>query len=202
MKHKQPKRIGVRLLLKWWVALGFGALSCGIFAQTTPQDGLITLKDFQAVRKMFSSEKCDIRNFLAQSEVLGFRPTWQLFDDAPGEPEGQLTDLGSDSLCLIAMSSSFQAYRNNRANKEGVVYPVEIGPKNVFPKRAHVNELVFFLPKSLAPKSCALPEGATLPYTISVGKKDGKLVRRIDALDVPEDCFIAVLKKKNLIPAQ
>jgi hypothetical protein len=168
-------------------------------AQTSAQEGFITQSEFEAVRRLFSSDKCDIQKFFAESKVLGFKPTWRLFDDSPDEPEGQLADLDSDSLCLIAMSSSFQAYRKKPPNKDGLIYSVAIGPENLFPKHTQVSELIFFLPKSLTPKRCIPSEGATLPYTITVTKKDGKLVRRIDALDAQEECFIAILKKKKLI---
>lgn len=199
MKHKQPNLFRACVPLLRRAALVLGLLSCSALAQTPAQDGFITQNEFEAVRKLFSSDKCDIQKFLAESKELGFKPTWQLFDDSPDKPEGQLADLDSDSLCLIAMSSSFQAYRKKPSNKDGQIYSAAIGPKNVFPKHTQVSELIFFLPKSLAPKSCALFEGATLPYTISVKKKDGKLVRRIDALDAQEECFVAVLKKRKLI---
>lgn len=199
MKHKQPNLF--RVCVPWLrrAAILVGLLSCSVLAQTPAQDGFITQKEFEAVRKLFSSDKCDVQRFYAESMTLGFKPTWRLFDDSPDEPEGQLADLDPDSLCLIAMSSSFQAYRKKPPNKDGLIYSAAIGPKNVFPKHTQVSELVFFLPKSLTPKSCVLFEGATLPYTISVEKKDGKLARRIDALDAQEECFVKVLKKKNLI---
>jgi hypothetical protein len=199
MKCKPPNSYRACVTLIRQATLVTGLISCGALAQTSAKEGLITQREFEAVRKPFSTDKCDIQKFFTESKVLGFKPTWRLFDDSPDEPEGQLADLDSDSLCLIAMSSSFQAYRKKPPNKDGLIYSGAIGPKNVFPKHEQVSELIFFLPKSLAPKSCILPGGATLPYTISVKKKDGKLVRRIDALDAQEECFVAVLKKKKLI---
>lgn len=199
MKHKQPNLFRMRVPLLRQVTIVVGLLSCSVAAQTPAQDGLITKKEFEAVRKIFSSDKCDIQKFYAESKALDFKPTWRLFDDPPDEPEGQLADLDTDSLCLIAMSSSFQAYQTKPPNKDGLIHSAKVGPENVFPKHKQVSELVFFLPKSLAPKSCVLFEGATRPYTISVKKKDGRLVRRIDAMDAQEECFIKSLKKNNLI---
>lgn len=199
MKCKPLNPFRVRVPLIRQAALVAGLLSCGALAQTSTQEGFITQSEFEAVRKLFSSDKCDIQKFFVESKALGFQPTWRLFDDSPDEPEGQLTDLDPDSLCLISMSSSFQAYRKKPPNKDGLIYSGAIGQKNVFPKQAQVSELILFLPKSLAPKNCVLSEGATLPYTISVKKKEGKLVRRIDALDAQEKCFVEVLKKKKMI---
>lgn len=199
MKPKQPNIFSGWALLLRYSPLVVALLSGCALAQTPAQDDFISLKDFEAVRKLFSSDNCDTQNFFAESKALGFKPTWRLFDDSPDEPESQLTDLDSDSLCLIAMSSSFQAYRKKPPNEDGLIYSAAIGPKNVFPKYTQVSELIFFLPKSLAPKSCILFEGATLPYLISIKKKDGKLIRRIDAQDAQEECFIAVMKKKKII---
>ncbi len=202
MKHRRPSlfRIAAALLMRSAVVLGL--LSSVSSAQVPAQDDFITREEFEAVRKMFSFDKCDIPTFAAQSKVLGFKATWRFFDDSPDEPEGQLSDLDSDSLCLIAMSSSFQAYRLKPPEKNGRVYSVAIRPENVFPENLKVSELEFYLPKSLAPKSCTPFEGASVPYKISVKKKDGWLTRRFNMTDTDDECFIAVLKKKKLSQGQ
>ncbi len=200
MKFDKPSSVDVILLKRG--ALVLGLISCAASAQIPAQYDYITREEFEAVRMSFSSDRCDTQRFFAVSEALGFKPTGRQFDDASDEPEYLLRDLGTDALCLIAMSSSFQAYGRKPPNKEGVIHRTAIGPENVFPERSQVSELIFFLPKSLAPKSCATLEGATLPYVIMVEKKNGKLVRRIDSTDADEDCFIAVMKKKKLIQGQ
>jgi hypothetical protein len=175
-------------------------LANAVFGEPVPPAKFINHGEFEVIKGIFSQRICDIQKFMESSRALGLQPTWRVFDDDPSEPELQLSNLDSDSLCLIAMSSSFQAYRKKPPNKDGVEYLVEIGPSNIFPKSGNVRELVFFLPKSLSPKKCIHFEGATAPYAISFEKKAGKLVRRIDALDAEEACFIAALKKAGAIP--
>jgi hypothetical protein len=189
---------------KHWTLCGYFLVSALFVtvavAQAASPAKNITSDDFDLIKEMFSHRECDIPKFFEVSKALGLVSTWRQFDDSPDEPVGQLADLGSESLCLIAMSSSFQAYRHKPPNKDGIVYSDRIGPKDVFPKDANVSELVFFLPKSLAPKKCVTFEGPLVPYVIIIEKKDGKLVRRIDRTDADEDCFIAALKKKGAIP--
>lgn len=177
-------------------------LANAAFGEPVPPAKFINHGDFEVIKGIFSQRICDIQNFLESSRALGLQPTWRFFDDDPSEPELQLSNLDSDSLCLIAMSASFQVYRHKPPNKDGIVYPEKIGPRDVFPKDAKVSELIFVLPKSLAPKKCIHFEGATVPYEITFEKKAGKLVRRIDALDAEEACFIAALKKKGVIPSK
>ena len=173
----------MRLLFLLSVTLWVSLFSYGVFAQAPIKNNFISQEEFLNIRKLFSSERCDIDKFIDESGFQGFRSVWRFYDDSPDEPEGQLADLGAESLCLIVMSSSFQAYRHKPPNKDGIVYPEKIGPKDIFPKGANVSELIFTLPKSLAPQKCVNFEGATAPYAISFEKKAGKLVRRIDALD-------------------
>lgn len=184
----------------FWHSLVSAFFASALVAQAASPGKYITSNDFDLVKEMFSHRECGIQKFFEISKALGFASTWRQFDDLPDEPVGQLEDLGSESLCLIAMSSSFQAYRHKPPNKDGIVYSEKIGYEDVFPKGTNVSELVFFLPKSLAPKKCVTFEGPLVPYVIIIEKKDGKIVRRIDRTDADEDCFIAALKKKGTIP--
>ncbi len=189
-------------LNRFFLGVGFTVLANSAFGEPVSPAKIINHGEFEVMKNIFSQRICDIQKFMESSRALGLQPTWRVFDDDPSEPELQLSDLDSDSLCLIAMSSSFQAYRHKPPNKDGIVYPEKIGPKDIFPKGANVSELIFVLPKSAATQKCVTFEGPLVPYVIIIEKKDGKLVRRIDRTDADEDCFIAALKKKGAIPSK
>jgi hypothetical protein len=193
MKLKLPSNFSFSIFFAGLATLISLLVGCGASAKDIKSD-LITEAEFRQVFGMFSSTNCSIDIFLKKSEALGFKATWAEYDELEEMP---LSELSANSLCLIALSSSFQAYKTSKS-REGDQTSIEIGSENVFPKNKEVSELVFVLPKSLTPKSCLKFEGATTPYVISVKKSDGRLIRDIRRTDADEKCFVKFLNKKLL----
>lgn len=201
MKQRLPSLVKFSMSFRFFISLVFCFLAHGVLAKSLGRVEYIGGIDFHKVLDAFSSSVCDSDRFLSVSKALGFSPTWRQFDDDPVNGESPLSDLDSDSLCLISLSSSFKAYRVTR-NQDGSHRSAVVGRGDVFPNGARVNRLYFSLPKSPVTEKCVTFGGPLVPYVIIIEKKNGKLVRRIDRTDADEDCFIAALKKKGAIPSK
>lgn len=101
-----------RDVLIWFMGLLFG---CNQAALADPANHILTKSDIQQVLRMFSTVPCDISEFSKSSQSLGFKPFWTEYDDLEEMP---LIVLDQDSLCLIALNSSFKAYRMTKT-KDG-----------------------------------------------------------------------------------
>ncbi len=163
-------------------------------AQADSKNDLVTQSDVQKILSAHSTGSCDIPTFLQASKELGLEPVWSEYDDMEKHP---LSDLSRESLCLIALSSSFETYRTEKS-KSGRERLVSAGPENTFPSDRPVTEVVFSLPRSLTAKSCVTFEGATAPYVIVIKRVNGKLVRDIRRTDANEECFVSTVKKKGM----
>ena len=170
------------------LVLLFGA---GQMALADITDSLLTKSDIQKVLRTFSTGPCNISEFSKSSQNLGFEPVWTEYDDLEEMP---LTALDQDSLCLIALSSSFQSYQRTKNGGALIV----AGPENAIPENKPVVEVTFYLPRRLAPQSCVKFEGATVPYVVTISKSHGKLKRDIRRTDADEACFVAEVKKNGL----
>jgi hypothetical protein len=167
--------------------------SAAAFAQVNGKNDHISASDFQAVAGAFSKGACDVPLFLRVSKGFGFKAVWLEYD---GLEEWPMSDLDADVLCLMALSSAFQAYEYKTLKGEMVRRPV--GPVGYFPPSASVSEIDFFAPKSLVPKRCVGFKGATVPFVITISKVDGKLHRVVRKMDADESCFVAAIKQKGL----
>ncbi|MGL6016369.1 MAG: hypothetical protein ACRCZU_09905 [Selenomonadaceae bacterium] len=167
---------------------------CAALAQADAKNDLITETEAHQVMGSFSIGQCNVPAFLKATEKLGFQSLWSEYDSLDKHP---LSDLDPDAMCLIALSSSFETYRTIRS-KDGSESLVAAGKENTFPSSTPVTEVVFSLPRPLAPKSCVAFEGATVPYVITVRKVNGKLVRDIRRTDANQQCFVSAIKKKGL----
>lgn len=167
---------------------------CNQAALADPANNVLTKSDIQQVLRMFSTAPCDISEFSKSSQSLGFKPFWTEYDDLKEMP---LSVLDQDSLCLIALSASFKAYRMAKT-KDGDKELTLAAPENRFPENKSVVEVTFFLPRLLISKNCVQFEGATAPYLITISKSRGKLQRDIRRTDADEACFIAEAKKKGM----
>lgn len=163
-------------------------------AHADAKNNLLTQSDIQRVLRTHSTGPCDVPTFLQVSKELGLEPVWSEYDDLEKHP---LSDLSRDSLCLIALSSSFEAYQTVKS-KSGHGSLVSAGPENTFPSDRPVTEVVFSLPRSLSAKSCVTLEGATAPYVITIRRANGKLVRDIRRTDSNEECFVSSVQKRGM----
>lgn len=168
-----------------------GLFGCSQAALADAAGDVLNKSDIQKVLKTFSTGPCNISEFSKSSQNLGFEPVWAEYDDLDEMP---LTVLDQDSLCLIALSSSFQSYQRTKNGGELIV----AGPENTIPENKPIVEVTFYLPMLLAPKSCVKFEGATVPYVVTISKNRGKLKRDIRRTDADEACFVAEVIKKGL----